>query len=461
MNNIILMSDSYKVSHYKQYPPNTQKVYSYFESRGGEFDKTVFFGLQYFLKRYLQGVVISKEKIEEAAVIFSQHFGDDKLFNKEGWYRLLEKHNGKLPVKIKAVPEGTLVNTHNVLMTIENTDEEFYWLTNYLETLLVQVWYPTTVATLSYHCKQMMKDYAEVTGTDISSLDFKLHDFGFRGVSSVESAMIGGLAHLLNFKGTDTVASLVCAKDYYNSTQCPAFSIPAAEHSTITSWGKDKEKEAYENMLEQYPTGLVACVSDSYDIYKACENIWGKQLREKVLQRDGCLVIRPDSGDPEEVVVKVLQILDNKFGSTINEKGYKVLNNKVRVIQGDGVNFESIESILQNMVVNGFAVDNIAFGMGGALLQKLNRDTQKFAFKCSAIKKHDEWCEVYKKPVTDKGKDSKKGLLKLIKVENKYYTVQIDNKDTKWSEDKLVTVFEDGEIKKEYAFEECRSNLNA
>lgn len=456
MNNIILMSDSYKVSHYKQYPEKTETVYSYFESRGGRFPSTVFFGLQYYLKKYLSGVVVSHEKILEAERIIDKHLGKG-MFNKDGWDYLLHKHGGKLPVVIKAVPEGTCVPNHNVLMTIENTDPKCYWLTNYLETLLVQVWYGCTVATQSMEIKKMITSYLEETG-DPSLIDFKLHDFGFRGVSSVESAGVGGLAHLVNFLGTDTMEALVFADKYYDS-EGVGFSIPASEHSTITSWGVTKEADAMENMLDQYKESpIIACVSDSYDIFNACANIWGDKLKDKVLAHKGTLVIRPDSGDPKTIVLGVLDILWAKFGGTINDKGYKVLDPHVRVIQGDGVNFDSIKEILEAMKEKKYSADNIAFGMGGALLQKLDRDTQKFAFKCSSITIDGTKKDVWKDPVTDKGKASKRGVLKLIKMgESKEYYTMLDYLSNE--EDLLVEVFRDGFVTKEYTMNEIRENV--
>lgn len=451
MKNLLLLSDSYKVTHWKQYPPNTRTIYSYFESRGGRFKKTLFFGLQYLLKEYLvKG--ITRDMIEEAEGYFTPHFGTDKLFNKAGWLNLLNKHNGKLPVKIKAVPEGTRVPVSNVLMTIENTDPEFYWLTNYLETLLVQTWYPTTVATQSYEIKQIIKKYLEKTGS-VEGLPFKLHDFGFRGVSSVESGGIGGLAHLVNFMGTDTLNAIVFARKYYDCNMA-AYSIPASEHSTITSWGKDNEYKAFENMLTKYSDcPLVACVSDSYDIYKACASYWGDKLKNQVLNRKGILIIRPDSGDPETVVLKVLEILFNRFKGTINDKGYKVLNKHVRIIQGDGVNFESINQILKAVIKHGFSADNIAFGMGGALLQRLDRDTQEFAFKCSSININGEEIDVYKDPITAKSKISKAGRLKLVQYDGFMRTKREEHHD----KDLLRTVFENGEIKKTYTLNEVRN----
>ncbi len=450
--NIITITDSYKFSHYLQYPPKTQHVYSYFESRtGAKFNETVFFGLQYLLKEYLAGPVVTKRKIDEAEELVNAHMGRKGLFNRKGWEGILYKHDGRLPVRIKAVPEGTPVTVSNVLMTVENTDPEFYWLTNYLETLLVQVWFPNAVATQVREIKKIIKSYLLETG-DVSLIDFKYHCFAYRGVSSVESAGWGNAAHLSSFFGTDTVRGLEFVRDYYNSG-IVGFSIPASEHSTITSWGREHEDSAMENMLNKYPDGLVACVSDSFDIYNACANIWGDKLRGKVLAREGCLVIRPDSGDAKKILPDIIKILGDKFGFTKNDKGYFVLNPKVRVIQGDGVNINSLKEILEVLKQNQLSADNIAFGSGGANLQKLDRDTQKNAFKCSSITIDGEEREVFKQPITDPGKNSKKGRLALIKTDKGYETVSGPNEN-----DILQVVFEDGEIKKEYNFEEVRNN---
>lgn len=452
-NNIMLLTDSYKISHYKQYPPQTTGIYSYFESRGGMFADVTFFGLQYLLKNYLEGTIVTAEKIDEAEKIYSKHFGDPALFYRQGWEYILQKHNGKLPVRIKAAPEGSVIPTHNVMMTVENTDPECYWLTNFLETLLVQVWYGCTVATQSREIKKLVHTYLQQTG-DPAGIDFKLHDFGFRGVSSVESAGIGGAAHLINFKGSDTIAALSFIQDFYNTGDVYGFSIPAAEHSTITSWGRANEAQAYANMLTQYNKGLVAVVSDSYDIYNACENLWGGDLKDMILTREGTLVVRPDSGEPKDVVLKVISILGDKLGYTTNAKGYKVLDPHIRVIQGDGVNYHSIGEILDNLKAHGWSADNVAFGMGGALLQKLDRDTQKFAFKCSCATVAGTDRDVFKDPVTDSGKRSKRGRLKLVKENGGYKTVALADAGT----DLLETVFENGTVTKQYSFDEVIKN---
>lgn len=450
--NLALLTDSYKISHWRQYPPGTSTVYSYFESRGGQFPQTMFFGLQYILDRYLARP-FTWDDLAEAKEITAKHFGSDGFFN-PGWTRLLYKHDGRLPVRIRAVPEGTVVPTHNVLMTIENTDPEFFWLTNYLETILSQVWYPTTVATLSSETRSLILRYLQRTG-DPSLIDFKLHDFGFRGASSLETAAIGGGAHLVNFKGTDTVPALMFLRDYYGAEEMPGFSVPASEHSTITSWGKEAEVDAYRNMIEQYgDSPFYSVVSDSYDLYSAARNIWGGTLQQEVLGAPGTLVIRPDSGAPAVVVPNLLRILSERFGATRNEKGYLVLNPKVRVIQGDGMDYNLIEQTLASMEMLGFSADNVTFGMGGGLLQKVNRDTQKFAFKCSSAVVDGVERDVYKDPATDHGKVSKRGRLSLIHENGSFKTLR------ERPDDALVTVFEDGEIVKRYTLDEVRGAAN-
>jgi len=450
--NLLLLTDSYKVTHWPQYPVGTTRVHSYFESRGGEFEEAVFFGLQYYLKRYLQEGIF-QDDIIEAEEFFEAHFGTPKLFNRAGWQHILDAHGGRLPVSIRAVAEGTVVPRSNVLMTVENTDPLVPWLTNYLETLLVQVWYGTTVATQSREMKRLILHYLSATG-DPGMIDFKLHDFGFRGVSSVESAGVGGAAHLVNFKGTDTMAALVVARDYYNEPMA-GFSIPAAEHSTITSWGREREIDAFRNMISQFGSGapgLYAVVSDSYDIYHACSALWGGQLKAEVLAAPNTLVVRPDSGTPHQVVIEVLERLGLAFGTTTNSKGFKVLN-KVRVIQGDGIDYLETNRILMNMLNFGWSADNIAFGMGGALLQKLNRDTMSFAFKCSAVEVGGEWRPVQKQPATDPLKNSKAGRLKLVQTSQGYETVP----DKYWTgPDQLIEVFRDGEILADHSLADIR-----
>jgi nicotinamide phosphoribosyltransferase len=519
VNNIILLTDSYKISHWKQYPQGTTNVYSYFESRGcviPAWKEVVFFGLQYFMKEYLEGVVVTQGKIEAAYDMLQHHFGAEFLakgltnpgnFNRTGWEYILKKHGGRLPIAIKAVPEGMVVPCKTVLMTVENTDPECYWLSNYLETLLVQVWYPMTVASQSREQKRICIEYLKKTGCDMTSANpgynagtvgFMLNDFGFRGVSSCESAMIGGAAHLVNFIGSDNMAAIHMCNKYYGAGpgkgfhEGPSFSIPASEHSTITSWGKDREVEAMRNMLEQYPEGLVACVSDSFDIYKACEQYWGTELKELIEKRPGPagrLVVRPDSGEPTEVVPKCLEILISKFGCSTTSTGHRLLPNYIRMIQGDGVNYETIRAILEIMHQKKLATENLVFGSGGALLQRLDRDTFKCAFKCSEITVNGKSNPVFKDPATDPGKASKQGRLTLQRAidtvvsaadtyksskesgvaggkghihryeTNSEYVTVAEGKGDK-SKDLLVEVFRDGRIIKEWSFNEVRTRAD-
>lgn len=428
--NFLYKTDSYKVTHWKQYPPGSEHVYSYLESRVGT--DSLFYGLQYNLKKHFEGVVVNQDMIEEADIFFKKHFGKD-LFNRDGWERIVNEHDGKLPVIIHAVPEGSIVPVSTPLMTIENTDPALPWLTNYLETILVQVWYPITVATYSNNIKKTILQHLNLSGTP-EDIHFKLHDFGVRGSTSMESAGIGGSAHLLNFLGTDNLPAIDMIDKYYGCDMA-GFSIPASEHSTISSWLKENEVEAFRNMLTQYPDGIIACVSDSFDIFKACENLWGTSLRDEVLNRNGTLVVRPDSGDPVQVVLKCLKILGERFGYETNEKGYRVLNPHVRLIQGDGIDHYTINEILKTMESRKWSADNIAFGSGGALLQKMNRDTFSFAFKCSNITVNGLDRPVFKDPITQISKVSKSGRFKG-----------------------LVEVFKNGEITKEYNLFEIRKN---
>ena len=474
--NIILNTDSYKVSMFKQYPVGTTGVYSYIESRGGRYDSTVFFGLQAFIKEYLLDP-ITQADIDIAEEILTAH---GEPFNRAGWQYILDKHMGYLPVVIRAVPEGSVVPVKNVLATIENTDPECFWLTTWLETAILRaIWYPTTVATQSHKIRAVILDALEKTG-DTSLIDFKLHDFGARGVSSLESAAIGGAAHLVNFMGSDTISGVLYAREYYDAG-ISGFSIPAAEHSTITSWGRDGEVKAYENMLKQFarPGSIVAVVSDSYDVFNAAEKLWGEELRQQVIDSGATVVIRPDSGDPDIVCRKLVQILDQKFGSTVNSKGFKVLNN-VRLIQGDGVNEHTIRMILGSFQVYGYSADNIAFGMGGALLQQVDRDTQKFAMKCSAMAKTvvknatfqgagmetetAEWFDVQKDPITDPGKKSKAGRVTLWTNSGGEFASGV-TAPTGWTDKgiggwvpALQEVYRDGRLVNEITFEQVRAN---
>ena len=411
----IVRTDSYKFSQWMQYPADTAYISSYIESRGGE-QESVFFGLQAFIKEYMMTPITMKD-IDRAEKIVLAH---GLPFNREGWEIIVNDYNGMLPVEIEAVPEGTVMPTHNIQVQVVNTDPRLFWLTSYLETAMLRgIWYPSTVATKSRKMKKIIATALKKT-SDVPVNDqifFKLHDFGARGASSTETAILGGMAHLINFMGTDTFEAIPAIMELYNTDAVAGFSIPASEHSTITSWGRENEVKAFENMIDKFagPGKLYACVSDSFNIYEAAADLWGTKLKDKIIAKGGTLVVRPDSGDPETVPVEIIEILMDKFGFTVNSKGFKVLPPYIRLIQGDGINENSLPKIIDNMIAKGFSIDNIAFGMGGGLLQAWNRDTLKYAMKASArCDTNGVWHDVFKDPISDHGKVSKKGRLGLV-----------------------------------------------
>jgi nicotinamide phosphoribosyltransferase len=429
MTNIINLTDSYKFAHYKIYPKGTEIIHSYLAPRGGEYEKVVMHGLPYILKYYLSGAIIrTLYDIDEAEKLATQH---GVPFNKKGWQYIAIELQGKLPIEIKALPEGTIAKPNQPLLTIENTDPNCAWLVGYLETLLLKIWYPITIASKSLAVKEMLLKHWEKTADNIAGVDFAYHNFGDRGSSSVESASIGGVAHLTQFKGTDNFNCLQHSNKYYDG-KYQGFSIPASEHSTVTSWGRENEFEMIENYLETYKSSpIIACVMDSYDIYKAVDFVTSGEMKEKIESKDyPIFVIRPDSGKPVEVLRKIFAIMDeNGVKYDINSKGYKVLD-KYRIIWGDGINAEMINDILIRFSDKGMgglalSAQNFAFGSGGDLMQNVSRDTLKFAMKCSAIKVNGEWRDVYKDPITDQGKKSIRGRVE---------------------DSRFITVFKNGEI---------------
>lgn len=408
MTNPFLLADSYKLSHFKQYPKGTEHLYSYIEPRKSEFP-VVILGISYFIK--LLGSGPAQENLDELKTLADLH---GVPWNEEGFQSLVDKYEGRYwPLRISGVPEGTVVSPGTPVVSVVNTDPEFAWLESFFETLALScVWYPSTVASVSRSCKTSIKKYMEMTGADMSTLDFKLHDFGARGSTCGEAQGIGGAAHLTQFSGTDTLASLKFAKDHYGA-DCAGFSIAASEHSTVTSWGRENEREMYKQFIKDNLMGgrIAACVSDSYDINRALD-MW-YSLKGDIVRSGGTLVIRPDSGHPVSTPVRVIEMLMILFGSTENSKGYRVLPSYIRVIQGDGITPETLLDILAVLEARGISIDNIAFGMGGGLLQNVNRDTCGFAMKCSAIRVNGEWRDVYKDPIAG-GKTSKKGLVMAI-----------------------------------------------
>ncbi len=456
-SNIVTAVDSYKVSHWLQFPKKLEISQYYVESRGGKFDKIMIDGIAYMCRILERGV--RKGDVKYAKRLFKKHFGSE-VFNEEGFNIIVDELGGKLPIKVRAVKEGTVVPVKHPILTIENTDKRFGWLPGYLETFILRaIWYPTTVATISFEVKKIIRSFMKKTVDEelIPQLEpFKLHDFGARGVSSGESAAVGGAAHLKNFLGTDTVEALVAVEAIYGEDLddfIAGFSIPAREHSTTTIYKEMGEDLAFLNSIENWGGGLYACVMDSYDYDAAMERVSTGRFKELIISKGGTFIARPDSGVPVDVVMRGLEILGRNVGYTINRKGYKVLHPSYRIIQGDGVNIEEIRRILDFMESKGWSAENIAFGMGGGLLQQSDRDTQRFAMKMSAAIVAGEYVPVFKMPKTDISKASKSGFLDLIALkpdeENPaargYVTVSTENYEKRVHPQSVMeTVFEDG-----------------
>jgi nicotinamide phosphoribosyltransferase len=451
-NNLILNTDSYKLTHYLQYPPGTTRISSYIESRGGAFHDVLFFGLQAFLKEYLSQPV-SRADIDEAEAVAMAHLG---WFNRAGWEHILQRHGGYLPLEIQAVPEGTVVPNHVPVVQLVNTDPACFWLPSYLETALLRaVWYPSTVASLSFACRKVLRHYLEQTADTLDGLDFQLHDFGARGATNEEAAALGGAGHLLNFKGTDTLAAVLLARRHYHEPMA-GLSIPASEHSTMTSWGKTGEREAFRNMIRRFggPQKILAFVIDSYDVWNALDHIVGEELQQEVIACGGRIVVRPDSGDPVAVVPRVIEHLMRRFGYSQNSKGYRVLPPYIRTIQGDGVDLNSLPRILQALKMRAISVENLAFGMGGGLLQKLDRDTLKWAMKASWGEIEGAACDIYKDPVTDPGKRSKAGRYAVVRSGDGYAAVR--ESALQGRENLLRPVYRDGRLLADESFARLR-----
>ncbi|MFN5116724.1 MAG: nicotinate phosphoribosyltransferase [Cyanobacteriota bacterium] len=451
-SNLLVDTDSYKVSHWLQYPPDLTAMGAYLESRGGEQRETLFFGLQMILAEMF-AKPCTQEDVNEAREIYALH---GLPFNGAGWQRVIDVHGGWLPLRIRAVPEGSRVPTGNVLLTVESTDAQLAWLVGWVETALLRVWYPTTVATRSWGMREVLRRGLERScDNPEAELSYRLHDFGSRGASSGATAAIGGLAHLVAFRGTDTTAALVAGRTYYGCAMA-GHSIPAAEHSTILAWGREHELAAYRTMLDRFARNgsVLAVVSDAYDIWHAVDHLWGEALREQVEASGATVVIRPDSGDPLMVVPELMRRLDHRFGSRRNGKGYRVLNH-VRLIQGDSLTVSTLPPLVEAIVQAGYSLENVAFGMGGGLLQQVNRDVQCFAYKVSWVERAGRIDPVCKSPITDPSKRSKAGVLDLVRDADGYRTV-VRPRPGVTADSCLQTVYENGRLPQPVTLETVR-----
>ena len=448
-HNIIIDVDNYKHCHYSLYPPGTEYVSSYIESRGGDLPSTMFVGLQAYLREYLMRP-ITLEDIDEAEFIEREQ---GMHFNRENWLGILNDHDGFLPVEIEAVPEGTVLPPKNVLVQLINTDPKYFWATSFFETSLLRaVWYPTTIGSVSWLCKQLIRDSLEHTSDNPGVLRHMLHDYGARGVSSQQSAALGGMAHLVNFNQSDTLPGIIAAKRYYNAGHV-SNSGPNSEHAGFCAWGRENEAAALSNMLDMYAdNGVALLLTDTYDHDNCVKNIIGRELNEKIRNFPGLVGVRPDSGDLVQVTSDTTEWLMDAFGYEVNSKGYKVLPPYVRVVQGDGLSFPVLPKIFIELERRGLSTENAVYGMGGGLLQHFHRDTMNFGQKASAVCVNGEWRDIYKSPTGSEFKVSKKGRLAL-KFENGTYTT-VPRASIPPEENVLVPVFRNGKLLKKWDFTE-------
>lgn len=419
---ISILTDSYKPTHFLQYPPSTKMV-AYGELRQG-FDndpadtRQVFFGLRYILENYVYRRWTLQD-VELADAFFAGHRAPDFSafpYPRELFLKFIAENDGYMPIKVQALPEGTCIHAHVPIFQI-TAEGPYAPLCTYLETLLTQVWYPTTVATLSRRCKDLIAAAFERSvdgGAASPLLDSRLHDFGFRGCTCVEQSMLGGVAHLLNFVGSDTLSAAYYAQFALNGGKPVAQSIPATEHSVMTSW--PSEREALSNMIARFGDGVFATVMDSYDYHRALTEVVPSVAAEKVAA-GGFWVLRPDSGDPTEAVLAALRAAERAFGADVNSKGFKVPRG-ISVIQGDGIGYSNIARILEAAIAEGYSAESVGFGMGGGLLQRVNRDTLSLATKlCHIVYADGSAVDTMKAPKTGPEKGSLPGVLAVKRVD--------------------------------------------
>lgn len=506
----IILTDYYKTEHFRMYVPGTTKIYSNLtprKSRMKGVDSIVVFGIQHFIKKYLIGK-------------FKTEFFDKKWEDVEAEYKyaintptehIKALHDlGYLPLKIKALPEGSRCPIRVACMTITNTHPDFYWLTNYLETLIsCQLWQPMTSATIAAEYWKILAKYAKETTGSTDFVQWQAHDFSMRGMSSVESAILSGMGHLTSFTGTDTIPAIYALRNSYKGAGLIGASVPATEHSVMCMGTKDDEVGTFSRLLDTYPTGILSVVSDTWDLWKVLTKIL-PALKEKILARDGKLVIRPDSGDPVDIICGlntrfntvfkdahgrelpdnkgVIELLWDVFGGT-KVKGadgneYKVLDSHIGAIYGDSITLDRAEAICQRLKQKGFASTNIVFGVGSFTYQYNTRDTFGFAVKATYGEVEEEFVpspeslvrgirtvgrEIFKDPITDDGtKKSAKGLLcvkevlrpdELGKLQHAGYQVIDQCTPEQEEQGELLTVFLDGKLVKEYTLEEIRERI--
>lgn len=475
MLSILLQQDLYKYCHWNMYPKGTTKVYSYFCARNTRvpgIDKVVFFGMQYYLKKFFLDPITTKDK-ELFIKYVTAALGPDAVSPKilKDIDQLIEW--GYLPLEIKALPEGSKVNLQVAMFTVTNTHPDFFWLSNFVETLLCHLWGTCTTATTAYRLRKLSEKHSQITCDNNDHVDFQFCDFSCRGQSSSESSCLVGAGHLLSFSGTDVMCALPTLETYYGGYT--GFSVYASEHSTSCAYGESNEFEYFETLLDLYPKGILSLISDTYDYFRVMTDFLPK-LRNKIMSRDGKTVFRPDGGDPEKIIcgdpeadpnspeyLGSLELLWGQFGGSYNSKGLRVLDSHVGLIYGDGIYYERAESIFNRMKEIGFASSNVVFGAGAFGYQYVSRDTFGFALKSSYVEVSGQGREIFKCPKTDLSKKSAKGLLAVYQdSRGHFYMLDKRSPEQEASQDNLLrTVFKDGVLYNEETFFEIRDRLHA
>ena len=480
--NPLLYTDGYKVDHRRQYPNKTTLVYSNWTprmSRIKDVDEVVFFGLQYFIKKYLiedfETNFFNKSKAEVCNK-YQRRINNYLGANQVGIKHIEDLHDfGYLPMVIKALPEGVSVPIRVPMLTMYNTEAEFFWLTNYFETILsTTLWLPCNSATIAKQYRKILDQYAKETSSVPEFVDWQGHDFSMRGMGGLEAATVSSAGHLLSFTGTDTIPTIDFLETYYNAnsdTELVGGTVAATEHSVMCMGTNTGEQETFKRLIsEVYPNGIVSIVSDTWDLWKVLTE-YLPNLKEEVLARDGKVVIRPDSGDPVAIICGnpngkneaekkgVIQLLWEVFGGKTNSKGYKELDSHIGAIYGDSITIDRATQICERLEENGFASTNVVLGIGSFTYQYNTRDTFGFAMKATYGEVDGEGREIYKNPITDDGtKKSAKGLLKIVK-ENGSYTL-VDQ--VSWEEEKqgeLKEVYRDGKLLIDTSLTEIRARI--
>jgi nicotinamide phosphoribosyltransferase len=480
MMNPLLPTDGHKLGHREQYPKGTTKVYANWtprKSRMPEIDHVVFFGLQYAIRVYLidQFDRCFFKQPKHNVLKEYKRYVDNYLATDYDISHISDLYDlGYLPIEIKALPEGTALPIRTPMFTIVNTKPAFFWITNYLETLLSSIiWQPCTSATIAKQYRKVLDQFA--AETDSENKDFVAwqgHDFSMRGMSGVESALLSGMGHTLSFSGSDTLPVIKAMERYYNADVTKEFiigSVNATEHSVMCAGSKDDEIGTFRRLLKTYPKGILSVVSDTWDLWKVLTH-YLPALKEAILSRDGKLVIRPDSGDPiaiicgcdheKETIRKgVVELLWDEFGGSVNKQGYKVLHPKIGAIYGDSITIARATQICERLKEKGFASTNVVLGIGSFTYQYNTRDTFGFAMKATYVEVDGEGRAIFKDPITDDGtKKSAKGLIQLS-LEAGHIIMKDECTPSEEKEGLLTTVFKDGKLVRETSLAEIRKRM--